>query len=52
MIELVDPRGAPLRLWVAALVDGADGRVLVSPATLAMLERGAGARAEIRVLVP
>jgi N-methylhydantoinase B len=50
VLELVDPHGAPLRLWVSAIGD--DGQALVSPATLAMLGLEAGASVEIRVLVP
>jgi N-methylhydantoinase B len=50
VVELVDPEGAPLRLWVAAIEHGADGLALVSHATLGML--AAGSRRQIRLLVP
>jgi N-methylhydantoinase B len=52
VLELVDPRGAPLRLWVAAIDDGADGRAFVSSGTLDMLGLAPGARVALRLLVP
>ena len=52
VLELVDPQGAPLRLWLAAGVPGGPAHALVSPATLRMLGRSPGARAEIRALLP
>jgi N-methylhydantoinase B len=52
VLELVDPLGAPLRLWVSAIADDEDGRGLVSAATLRMLGLGAGARVQIRALGP
>lgn len=50
VLELVDPHGAPLRLWVSAIGD--DGQALVSATTLDMLGLAAGTSVEIRVLVP
>ena len=52
VVELVDPLGAPLRLWVSEITDRHDERALVSGATLRMLGLSSGARAEIRPLVP
>jgi N-methylhydantoinase B len=52
VVELVDPGGAPLRLWVSAIVDDGDGRAFVSVATLQMAGLAAGARVQIRTLVP
>jgi N-methylhydantoinase B len=51
VLELVDPLGAPLRLWLSAIEDDRDGRGLVSGATLHMLGLAPGARVEIRSLV-
>jgi N-methylhydantoinase B len=51
VVELVEPRGAPLRLWVSAITDGDNGRALVSADTLRMLGLASGARVEIRPLV-
>jgi len=51
VVELVDPRGAPVRLWVSAIGDDADGAARVSPATLGVLGLAAGARVAIRLLV-
>ena len=50
VLELVDPHGAPLRLWVSAIGD--DGQALVSDATLDMLGLATGTSVEVRVLVP
>jgi len=52
VVELVDARGAPLRLWVAAIGDGDEERALISPASLRLLGIEAGTRVEIRALVP
>lgn len=51
VLEVVDPLGAPLRLWVSAITEDGHGRALVSAATLRMLGLAAGARVHIRVLV-
>ena len=50
VVELIDPRGAPLRLWVSGIGDGA-GLARVSTATLGILGVQAGARVAIRLLV-
>ncbi len=50
VLELVDPHGAPLRLWVSAIED--DGQPLVSATTLDMLGLAIGTSVEVRVLVP
>jgi N-methylhydantoinase B len=52
VLELVDPLGAPLRLWVSAIADDQNGRGLVSAATLRMLGLAAGTRVQIRALGP
>jgi N-methylhydantoinase B len=51
VLELVDPGGAPLRLWLSAMHDGPDGRALVSEGTLSMLALAPGSRVGIRALV-
>jgi N-methylhydantoinase B len=51
VVELVEPRGAPLRLWVCAIGDGPDASSLVSPATLGVLGLAGGARLPVRLLV-
>jgi N-methylhydantoinase B len=51
VVELVNPTGAPVRLWVAALTDGTERRVEVSPDTLAMLGVAGGPVAIRRVYV-
>jgi N-methylhydantoinase B len=51
ILELVDPAGAPLRLWFSAMHDGPDGRALVSEETLSMLALAPGSRVGIRALV-
>jgi N-methylhydantoinase B len=40
IVELVNPRGAPLRAWVAALLPGNGARAEIAPAALAMLAAG------------
>jgi N-methylhydantoinase B len=52
VVELIDPLGAPLRLWVAAISDGDGGQALISPASLRLLGVEAGTRVEIRALTP
>jgi N-methylhydantoinase B len=51
IVELIEPRGAPLRLWVSAIAGERDGPALVSPATLRMLGLPAGSRLELRPLL-
>ncbi len=51
VVELVEPRGAPLRLWVCAIGDGPDASSFVSPATLGLLGRAGGARLPVRLLI-
>ena len=50
IVEMVNPRGAPLRAWVAALVPGDGGRGEIAPAALGMLGLSAGAMVEIRAV--
>ncbi|HEU5321727.1 MAG TPA: hypothetical protein VFX28_13040, partial [Methylomirabilota bacterium] len=50
VVELVNPRGAPLRAWVAEVVAEDTGRAEVAPAALAMLGLDAGAEVEVRAL--
>jgi N-methylhydantoinase B len=40
IVELVNPRGAPLRAWVAGLLPGDGARAEIAPAALAMLGAG------------
>jgi N-methylhydantoinase B len=50
IVELVNPRGAPLRSWIATLLPGDGGRAEIAPAALAMLALPAGADVEIRAV--
>jgi peptidyl-tRNA hydrolase len=50
IVELVNPRGAPLRAWVAALLPGDGGRAEISPGALAMLALGDRALVELRAV--
>jgi hypothetical protein len=50
VVELVNPRGAPLRAWVAALTPGDGGRAEISPSALAMLTLADGAEVELRAV--
>jgi hypothetical protein len=50
IVELVNPRGAPLRAWVAALLPGDGGRGEIGPDALAILGLGDGARVELRAV--
>ncbi|OLC34956.1 MAG: hypothetical protein AUH81_11215 [Candidatus Rokubacteria bacterium 13_1_40CM_4_69_5] len=51
VVEVVTPRGAPLRAWVTAILPAGAGRAEVSPVALALLALGPGARVELRPLV-
>jgi hypothetical protein len=50
IVELVNPRGAPLRAWVTALLPGSGGRGEIAPHALAMLSPRAGELIEIRAV--
>ncbi len=50
IVELVSPRGAPLRAWVAALLPGNDGRAEIAPGALAMLSGGDRDLVEVRAV--
>jgi N-methylhydantoinase B len=50
IVELVNPRGAPLRAWVAALLPGNSGRGEIAPNALAMLSPREGELVEIRAV--
>jgi N-methylhydantoinase B len=50
VVELVNPHGAPVRLWVARGEPGDGARARVSAETLAMLGARAGAGLEIRAV--
>jgi hypothetical protein len=50
IVELVNPRGAPLRAWVAALLPGNGGRAEIAPGALAMLSRGDAGPVEVRAV--
>jgi N-methylhydantoinase B len=50
IVELVNPRGAPLRAWVAALLPGNGGRAEIAPGALAMLARGDAGLVEVRAV--
>jgi len=50
VIELVNPRGAPLRAWVVSLLPGNGHRGEIAPAALRMLAVDDGAEVEVRVV--
>ncbi len=50
VVELVNPRGAPLRAWVASVMLGDGHRAEVSAAALRMLTLAAGAEVEVRAV--
>ena len=50
IVELVNPRGAPLRAWVAELVPGDGQRAEISPDALAMLGLTGNALVELRAV--
>jgi N-methylhydantoinase B len=50
VVELVNPRGAPLRAWVVGLLPGNDRRAEIAPAALGMLALTDGAEAEVRAV--
>jgi len=50
VVELVNPRGAPLRAWVMDVLPGAGRRAELAPAALAMLAISAGDEVEIRAV--
>jgi len=50
VVELVNPRGAPLRAWVTDVLPGDGRRAELAPAALAMLAIAAGAEVEIRAV--
>ena len=50
IVELVNPRGAPLRAWVDSLMPGAGPRGEIAPSALAMLGVADGALVELRAV--
>jgi N-methylhydantoinase B len=50
VVELVNPRGAPLRAWVAALTPSDGPRAEVAPDALVMLALADGAEVELRAV--
>jgi N-methylhydantoinase B len=50
VVELVNPRGAPLRAWVAALTPSDGPRAEIAPSALAMLALADGAEIELRAV--
>jgi N-methylhydantoinase B len=52
VVEVVNPRGAPLRCWVASRPHPEPGTAGLSATSLAMLAMAPGAEAELRLLVP
>jgi N-methylhydantoinase B len=50
VVELVNPRGAPLRAWVVDLLPGNGRRAEIAPAALGMLVLTDGAEAEVRAV--
>jgi N-methylhydantoinase B len=50
VIELVNPRGAPLRAWIAGLLPGDGRRAEIAPVALRMLALGDGGEVEVRAV--
>jgi N-methylhydantoinase B len=50
VVELVNPRGAPLRAWVVGLLPGNGRRGEIAPAALRMLALADGAEVEVRAV--
>ena len=50
VVELVNPRGAPLRAWITGVLAGDGPRAEVAPAALDMLAVTAGAELEVRAV--
>jgi len=50
VVELGNPRGAPLRAWIAGLLTGSGRRAELAPAALRMLAIADGAEVEIRAV--
>jgi N-methylhydantoinase B len=50
IVELVNPRGAPLRAWIVALLDADGPRAELAAAALRMLALAAGAEVEVRAV--
>jgi hypothetical protein len=50
VVELVNPRGAPLRAWVVALLPGNGRRAEIAEAALRMLALADGAEVEVRAV--
>jgi N-methylhydantoinase B len=50
VVELVNPRGAPLRAWVTEVVAGDGRRAEIAPAALGMLAVAAGAEVDVRAV--
>jgi N-methylhydantoinase B len=50
VVELVNPRGAPLRAWVVGLLPGNGRRAEIAPAALGMLMLADAAEAEVRAV--
>jgi N-methylhydantoinase B len=50
VVELVNPRGAPLRAWVASVMPGSGRRAEVPPVALRMLALADGAEVEVRAI--
>ena len=50
VVELVNPRGAPLRAWVVGLLPGNGRRAQIAPAALRMLVLTDAAEVEVRAV--
>ena len=50
VVELVNPRGAPLRAWISELLPGDGGRAELAPDGLRMLALAPGGEAEVRAV--
>jgi N-methylhydantoinase B len=50
VVELVNPRGAPLRAWIAGMLADDGGRAEIAPDALRMLALTDGAEVEVRAV--
>jgi hypothetical protein len=50
IVELVNPRGAPLRAWLVGLLPGDGRRAEIAPGALAMLSRDDAGLVEVRAV--
>ena len=52
LVELVNPRGGPLRVWIRPCADVEEGWIHLGPTALRILQRSPGEESTVRVLHP